>query len=106
MYRFLIFTILSLFIYADDTIKGQTYYQYLLKDKLGYNGAVFSKKYTKKEWEQLFSNDAKALKTFLHQENPTLQNFTNSDKFKKITPFLKAFVTTYAKDIKNSPSCK
>lgn len=100
-----LFLLLTAFIYADNSIKGQTYYQYILKDSLGYNGAVFAKKHTKKVWIALFENDAKALKTMLINQNKELQTLTKSAKFKKISPFLKAFVLNYAKDVKVSPSC-
>lgn len=92
-------------LYADDVVKGQTYYLYTLKDALGYNGAVFSKQHTQKEWKKLFQNDAKGLKAKLINEKPELSNFVNSEKFKKIAPFLKAFTLHYAKDVKNSPTC-
>ena len=106
MFRLLIICCITFNIYANDVIKGQTYYQYLLKEPLGYNGAVFAKKYTQAQWETLFINNAYALKELLHKENPALHTFTQSPKFKKITPFLKAFVTTYAKDIQSIPSCE
>lgn len=92
-------------LYADDIMKGQTYYLYLLKDKLGYNGAVFAKKHTKKQWEELFSNNAQSLQKLLNDENAQLQSFTSSPKFQKVAPFLKEFVIHYAKDVKSSPSC-
>lgn len=103
-----IFTLCILFtslLFANSIIKGQTYYQYLLKDQLGYNGAVFAKKHTQKEWLQLFENDGHAFKQFLVQQNSELTSFTKSEKFKKITPFIKDFVLHYAKDVKVSPSC-
>lgn len=92
-------------LYADDVVKGQTYYLYTLKDSLGYNGAVFSKQHTKKEWQKLFQNEAKGLKEKLIRQNPELKSFVNSEKFKKIIPFLKEFTIHYAKDVKNSPTC-
>ena len=101
----IILTLLLSSIYANNANKGQTYYLYLLKDKLGYNGAVFAKKHNTKEWNELFNNDAKTLKTMLIKENDELETLTNSKKFEKITPFIKAFVMHYAKDVKNSPSC-
>ena len=101
----IIITILMTSIYANNANKGQTYYLYLLKDKLGYNGAVFAKKHNTKEWNELFDDDAKALKTMLVKQNSELETLTKSAKFKKITPFIKEFVIHYAKDVKNSPSC-
>lgn len=92
-------------ILANDAIKGQTYYLYLLKDHLGYNGSVFAKKYTQEEWQIMFQDNANSLKQFLIKENPELKQFTTSKKFEKITPFLKVFVHTYAKDVKSSPQC-
>ena len=92
-------------LYADDIMKGQTYYLYLLKDKLGYNGAVFAKKHTKAQWEALFSNNAQSLQKFLNEENEHLKPFTSSQKFQKVAPYLKEFVIHYAKDVKSSPSC-
>lgn len=96
---------LFLSIHADDAIKGQTYYLYTLKDQLGYNGDVFAKKYTKAQWKELFANDAKTLKTILLAENEELKTFLYSKKFKKISPFIQAFVQHYAKDAESSASC-
>ncbi len=105
MKKLLILLTLSISVYANNVVKGQTYYLYLLKDPLGYNGAVFAKQHTQKEWKNLFKHDAKALKEKLVNENSALKTFVKSEKFKKITPFLKEFVIQYAKDVKNSPSC-
>ncbi len=105
MKKLLILFLLTLSIYADDVVKGQTYYLYLLKEPLGYNGAVFAKQHTQKEWKKLFENDAKAFKVMLVNENPTLKTFVKSEKFKKILPYLKEFTIQYAKDVKNSPTC-
>lgn len=101
-----LFIILFNFSFSnDEVIKGKTYYIYLLKDKLGYNGAVFSKQHTKKEWEKLFSNQSKELKKELVQKNPQLKSFVYSDKFSKVSPYLKSFCIYYAKDSKQTASC-
>lgn len=105
MKKFILFITVMSFVCADDSTKGQTYYQYIFKDALGYNGAVFAKKYTKAQWNTLFDNDANQLKEILIKENSTLKTFTKSKKFKKISPFLRAFVLNYAKDVNVSPSC-
>jgi hypothetical protein len=105
MKSLLISLLLLVSVYADDIIKGQTYYLYTLKDKLGYNGAVFSKKYTKAQWKELFSNEAQELKILLSKENKELKPFLYSEKFNKISPFLQTFVQHYAKDAEHSASC-
>lgn len=105
MRSLLISLFLLLNVYANDAVKGQTYYLYILKDKLGYNGAVFAKQHTKAQWQSLFQNKAQGLKTVLIQENKQLESFLNSAKFEKISPYLQAFVQHYAKDVHRSPSC-
>ena len=55
--------LLSSLLFAQGEVhKGQTYYYYLLKDSLGYDGATFAKQHTDKQWAILFDNDAKNLK--------------------------------------------
>ena len=85
--------------------KGQTYYYYLLKDSLGYNGLIFAKQYSDKQWIQLFEHDAKELKNTLQKENKNLKTFLNSKKFDEIRPHLKAFVIKFASNKKNAPQC-
>ena len=98
--------ILSSFLYAQGEVhKGQTYYYYLLKEHLGYDGATFAKRHTDKEWALLFKNDAQGLKKELLSQNNTLEPFISSKKFYEISPHLKAFVMQYASNKKNTPQC-
>ena len=89
-----------------NSSKGLTYYKYILKPMLGYNGAVFSKKYTTKEWEVLFANEAKEFKVIFSKESNETKDFLNSKKFKKIKIDLEAFVKEYSKDSHNVAQCE
>lgn len=106
MKKLFLLLLFSLFVYANGEVhKGQTFYYYLLKESLGYDGSVFAKTHTDKEWIKLFKNDAIELKKELLSQNNDLQPFIKSDKFKKILPHLKAFVIQYASNKKNTPQC-
>ena len=66
MKTILVSLILSSFTFANslslelgNVDKGRTYYKYLISSPLNYNGAEFTKKFTKKEWATLFSNNGK-----------------------------------------------
>ena len=97
---------MSSFLLAQGEVhKGQTYYYYLIRDSLGYNGAVFAKQHTDKQWAKLFDNNAKNLKEKLISQNKELESFTSSSKFNEISPHLKAFVMQYASNKKNTPEC-
>jgi predicted methyltransferase len=80
-----------------DLYKGQTYYKYIIGPKLGYNGIVFTKQHTQKEWEKLFSNEAKAL--YEHY------NLSKKEVTQEMLPHLRYFAIFYAKDSKAVPYC-
>lgn len=86
--------------------KGLTYYKYILKPLLGYDGLTFTKQYTQKEWESLFDNQAQGFIDEFAQHSTQTEVFLRSDKFKKISNDLKSFAQYYAKDAKASPSCE
>ena len=100
----LAFTALALtnLVFADnialgDIDKGQTYYKYLISPHLNYSGSTFTKKYTTKEWEILFSNNAKEF--FEKFKLP-------DDKFDKdVLSHIKAFAIYYAKDSDVKATC-
>lgn len=107
----LIFTAIlcASFLFANEqnsVNKGLTYYKYILKPYLGYDGLVFTKKYTQKEWEVLFENDAKAFIELFGKESKELEGFLNSEKFSTIKSDLKSFAIYYAKDSSVSPHCE
>ncbi len=99
----LLFLLLINFTYANDAIKGnpdkgQIYFKYLIAPQLKYNGAVFTKKFKKKKWIELFANDAQGF----YQEF----NIEKNSIDKKVLPHLKAFAITYSKDSTNHATCK
>lgn len=106
MKKLLLIILFSSFLFSSGVIhKGQTYYYYLLKKPLGYDGATFAKKYTDEQWKKLFNDNAKGLKEFLLSQNPDLGKFLQSEKFNKVSPHLEAFVLQYASNRKNTPQC-
>lgn len=94
----LIIMISCTLINANDSAKGQTYYRYILKPILGYNGAVFSKKYTKEQWEQIFKNNGSEFKNIFSKNNKEFEEFSKTNKFLKILPSLESFAIEYSKD--------
>jgi len=95
--------ILSSSINANDIntgnpYMGQTYYKYIFAPKLGYNGAVFSKKFTKAQWQELFSNQGEK---FFQEFNLTQEGVDND-----ILIHLEAFALYYAKDSDIKPTCQ
>lgn len=96
----LLFTAFSLALWAQnhgDIHKGQTYYKYVMAEKLGYNGIEFTKQYSQKQWEELFSNGAKAFyQTF---------EFSEKEVTSEMLPHIKAFAVHYANDSKAVPYC-
>ena len=85
--------------------KGLTYYKFIFKDELKYNGSVFTGKHTEKEWAKLFENNAKEFKKEFAGITTKLDKFINSKKFEKIAPHIKAFAIHYASDSGYSPHC-
>lgn len=101
--------LLSLFLFAHEQNsinKGLTYYKYILKPLLGYDGLVFTKKYTQKEWETLFENDAKEFIALFGKESQEANTFLHTPKFKSIANDVKSFAVYYAKDSTVSPHCE
>ena len=87
------------FALADgDVYKGQTYYRYYLYDILGYDGAVFAKKYTAKEWREIFKNRERLTKELSCGECEFLNDEVKKD--------LEAFAIYYAKDSDAIPTCE
>lgn len=101
----LIFLLSSVLLANAQTHKGKVFYYYLLKPSLGYDGSVFAKKHTDKQWVKLFSNNAKGLKKELLYQNIKLKEFLDSEKFIEILPHLKAFALEFASNKKNFPEC-
>ena len=85
--------------------KGLTYYKFLFKKELKYNGSVFTAKFTAKEWEELFENNASGFKKEFIGISTNLDKLLNNEKFERIAPHIKAFAINYAKDSGYSPHC-
>ncbi|MFA6789189.1 MAG: hypothetical protein WCR15_05845 [Arcobacteraceae bacterium] len=99
----------SSFLFANEQNsinKGLTYYKYILKPLLGYDGLVFTKKYTQKEWEVLFENDAKEFIALFGKESQEVNTFLHTPKFKSIANDVKSFAVYYAKVSTVSPHCE
>lgn len=105
---FLAMLLFSLNLYANGNSvqRGQTYYKFILKPMLGYDGAVFTKKYTKAQWNKLFENESKAFKEVFKGNSNELNGFLESKKFQDIAGDVKAFAIFYAKDASVTPSCQ
>lgn len=106
---FLCFVLLGCFTYASATEgskdKGLTYFKFLFKKELGYDGSVFTAKHTEAEWKELFKDDAKGFKKEFSGLTQNIDNLLKSDKFKIIAPHIEAFAIYYAKDSGYSPHC-
>lgn len=85
--------------------KGLTYYKFLFKNELKYNGSVFTAKHTAKEWEELFNNKAEGFKKEFGGISKKLDDLFSSKKFDKLAPHIKAFAIHYASDSGYSPHC-
>ncbi len=105
----IILIFLSTFAYAQydggSEDKGLTYYKFLFKKELNYNGSVFTAKFKAQSWEKLFDNDAKEFKKEFSGITKKLDKLLNSKKFEKIAPHIKAFAIHYASDSGYSPHC-
>lgn len=90
-----------------DAARGQIFYAHLFAKELGYNGAVFAKKHTEKEWAERFKNGAEGfIKEFGPQLGPEAKALVLSPHFQeRIAPHLEAFVLFYAKDKPEVPVC-
>ncbi len=90
-----------------DTTKGQRYFQKMFKNSIfdGDTGAKVAALHAGYEWEELFENEAQ----------PFIEEFGTTDKKKAILTklfekeevrnYMKAFLTCYANDSGNVPSC-
>jgi len=108
--KYILITLLSsILLYASkpvgDIDKGHTYFKYIINPIINIQGDKFTIKHTKKEWEKLFSNDAKEFKLKYESLNDKFRSFLNTPKFQKIAPDLKAFLIYYAKDSDIKPQC-
>jgi hypothetical protein len=89
-----------------DVKKGQKYYLKIFKKKLGMNGTKFAALHTVAEWNELFANDTAGFIKEMTAINPKISKFLNGKKWKsKYAPHIKDFVTEYANDTGNVPSC-
>ncbi len=105
----LITIIFPIFLFAStplgDVDKGHTYFQYIINPMINIRGDKFTIKHTQKEWKKLFLNEAKEFKINYANLSPDFKSFLESQKFKKITPDIKAFLIYYAKDSDVKPEC-
>jgi hypothetical protein len=100
--------LLPIFVYAineADVDKGQTYYKFILYEKLNIKGEEFTKLYTQKQWRELFSNNSKKFKEKF-SKNRQMKEFMKTAKFEKIVPYLEAFTIYYAKDSNVVAQCE
>ncbi|MFY9073460.1 hypothetical protein OZZ08_00765 [Malaciobacter mytili] len=105
--KILLLTILPFFLFAyneANVAKGQTYYKFIIYPILNIKGDEFTKLYTKKQWEELFLNNAQGLKQ-KYSSNKKFCQFLDTEKFETIQPYLKSFVLYYAKDSKVVAQC-
>lgn len=102
IFLILIFTI-ALFSKEGNPAKGQTYYLFIIKPMLGFNGDVFAHKYTRKQWKSIFLDDGRLLKRIF--SNHEFSTFLNSKKYLEIQDDLKAFALLYARDTGSHAVC-
>lgn len=108
--KYILITLLfPIFLFASkplgDVDKGQTYFQYIINPIIDIKGDKFTKKHTKKEWEKLFSNNAKEFKEKYGSLNEEFNSFLKTSKFEKIASDLEAFFIYYGKDSDIKPQC-
>ncbi|AXH09366.1 hypothetical protein CP960_00720 [Malaciobacter halophilus] len=106
--RTLLLLMIPFFAYAlnqADVTKGQTYYKFILYEKIGLRGDEFTKLYTKKQWRELFANNATKFKE-LFSKNQKMKEFMQTKKFDKIAFYLESFAIFYAKDAKVVAQCE
>lgn len=105
----IILIFMSSFVYGQyedgSPDKGLTYYKFLLKKELKYNGSVFTAKFKAKEWHELFQNNAKGFKKEFRGITTNIDKLLDSEKFEKIAPHIKSFAMHYSKDSGYSPHC-
>ncbi|WP_072681951.1 hypothetical protein [Arcobacter sp. LA11] len=107
--KYILITILSsILLFASslgDVDKGHTYFRYIINPIINVKGDMFTIKHTKKEWEDLFSNNAQGFKSKYSTINDDFKKFLSSEKFDNIALDLKAFFIYYAKDSDIKPQC-
>lgn len=81
---------------AYDEYIGQKYYQVYLAPFLGYNGAIFAKKYTSDEWDTVLISKATLQKNF---------DCPKCDIDDETLGHIKAFAKFFAKDSSATPTC-
>jgi cytochrome c5 len=82
--------------------KGQKYYLKQCKKCHG-GGTKGASMKTQDEWEELFEDEAAAIKE-VHQGTKG-EKYINGKKFKKSAPHLKDFLYEYGSDSGNVPAC-
>ncbi len=103
----LIWALLATILLAGDPSRGQIFYVHLFVEELGFDGAIFTKLHTQKEWEALFADRAEG---FIALFGPKLgeekRALLESEHFQeRIAPHLLAFARHYAKDRPATPVC-
>lgn len=90
-----------------DVARGQIFYAHLLGKELGYNGAVFAKKYTDAQWAALFAREGQGfIAEFSPQMGSEGRALLQSRHFQeRILPHLEAFARHYAQDKPETPVC-
>jgi hypothetical protein len=83
--------------FLGDPYKGQVYYKYYIAIQTGVNGAIFTKQFTKQEWQKKFENGGKL---FFEDLKLSKQGIDS-----EILTHLEAFCVYYAKDSDVVPSC-
>lgn len=102
MKKIILWLLYSSFLYSAEAIsdpyKGQVYYKYFVGSQLEIDGIAFTKKFTQKEWKELYANGGgKFFKEF-----PTLSKESIADD---VLIHLEAFSLFYAKDSDATPNC-
>lgn len=90
---------------TGDPDRGLTYYKFIILPMIDIKGNEFTIKHTKKEWKELFLDDAKLFKKKYSSLNMDFATFLESKKFKKISKDIESFFVYYAKDSDIKPQC-
>ncbi|GHS84902.1 hypothetical protein FACS1894103_6050 [Campylobacterota bacterium] len=94
------------FAFADGSADtGQRIYLKMLGDQTGLNGADFAAQHTIAEWNALFAGNGEKFVEATAAKFPKTKEYLSGDAFAKHLPHLSAFMTLYAKDSGNFPSC-
>jgi len=90
--------------FADIKI-GQKVYLKKFKTRTGLNGTMFAASHTKKEWNNLFKDNAKGFIDEYSKRYPRLSKFLNKPKSLEKILHVGDFAKEYASDSGNVPSC-